>query len=51
MMKGWKTWVGVVGMVALAVYDLSNGDVEQAMAKATAAFGLLGLGHKIDKTA
>jgi len=48
-MKGWKTWLGVIGMAALAVYDFSNGDVEQALVKITAAMGLLGVGHKIDK--
>ena len=51
MMHGWKTWLSVAGLVALAIVDLVNGDVEAFLAKLTAALALLGLGHKIEKGA
>ena len=48
-MKGWKTWAATVGLVILAVVDISNGDYEAAMTKLASAGGLVGLGHKIEK--
>lgn len=48
-MKGWKTWAAVVGLVVLAVVDISNGDYEAAMTKLASAGGLVGIGHKIEK--
>lgn len=48
-MKGWKTWVAVVGMVALGVVDLVNGQIDGALLKFTGAAGLIGLGGKIER--
>lgn len=50
MMGGWKTWVAVAGMVLLAVVDAANGDFDAAGSKVMAALGLVGLGHKIEKS-
>lgn len=49
MMGGWKTWAAAVGLALLGGVDLVNGDLEQALTKLSAAMGLVGLGHKIDK--
>jgi len=49
MMKGWKTWLAVAGLSALGVYDIVNGDLDQAMIKLTNALALIGIGHKIEK--
>jgi hypothetical protein len=48
-MRGWKTWLGVSGLVALAIVDLVDGKLEAALEKASAACALVGIGHKIEK--
>ena len=50
MMKGWKTWAAVAGMVILAIVDISNGDYESALTKLTGAGALVGIGHKVEKS-
>lgn len=49
MMKGWKTWLAVAGLLALAVVDFYNDDLEAALTKVTAALAAIGIGHKIEK--
>jgi len=59
-MKGWKTWTGVVLVAVSAVISAlgANGVIDHAQAKMISeliltvggAFGLLGLGSKIDKS-
>lgn len=49
-MKGWKTWLAVVALIALAIVDISNGDYEAALTKIASAGGLIGIGHKIEKS-
>jgi hypothetical protein len=51
MIHGWKTWLAIAGLVALAVVDAINGNIETALEKIGLALGLLGLGHKIEKAA
>lgn len=50
IMGGWKTWVSAIALAALGVVDIVSGDYEAGAAKVSAAFGLVGLGHKIEKT-
>lgn len=49
LMKGWKTWIAVCALIALAIVDISNGDYEAALTKLASAGGLVGIGHKIEK--
>lgn len=48
-MKGWVTWVGVAGMLALGFYNIVIGNVEEGAAFFAAAVGLFGIGRKIEK--
>lgn len=49
MMTGYKTWLAVVGMVALGVLDIVNGVPEAGVTKIVGALALVGIGHKIEK--
>jgi len=49
MMKGYKTWIAVVGMVLLGIVDITNGLAEAGITKIVGALALLGIGHKIEK--
>ncbi len=49
MMKGWKTWLAVAGMVILGIVDIFNGASEQGITKIVGALALIGIGHKIEK--
>ncbi len=48
-MSGWKTWAAAGAMCVLAIVDIANGDMASGMTKATAALGMVGIGHKIEK--
>ena len=48
-MKGWKTWLAVVGLVALAVVDFVNNDIQAGAEKLTAALACFGIGSKVEK--
>jgi len=50
-MKGWKTWAaaGLVGASAILSY-LNMPELASALMAAGAAFGLVGIGHKIEKS-
>lgn len=49
VMGGWKTWIAAIALAALGVVDVVNGDLETGVAKISAALGMVGLGHKIEK--
>lgn len=49
MMKGWKTWLAVGGMLLLGIADIVNDQTESGITKIVAAVGMLGIGHKIEK--
>lgn len=46
---GWKTWLAALGLAFLGAVDLIEGDLEAALTKLSAALGLIGIGHKIQK--
>ncbi len=48
-MRGWITWVAVLGSTALCCYHAIMGDYKQAATFGTAALGMLGLGRKADR--
>jgi len=50
IMGGWKTWLAVVGNLALAAYNFIQGNTEIGVTFLTAALALLGIGHKIEKS-
>lgn len=50
-MKGWKTWLACAGLVALAVVDFVNNDIQPGVEKLTGALALFGIGHKVEKAA
>jgi len=50
MMRGWKTWIAAGCLRVLAAIDLYDGATEAGLAKLSAALGMIGLGHKIEKT-
>jgi hypothetical protein len=50
MMKGWKTWLAGLGTIALGVYEIKIGNTESGIQKILAGLGLIGIGHKIEKT-
>lgn len=49
IMGGWKTWLSALGMVALGIVDIVNGDTEAGIQKFVFAAGLIGIGNKIEK--
>ena len=48
-MKGYKTWLAVVGLCGLGVYMIEKGQTDTGMACIFAGLGLVGIGSKIDK--
>ena len=49
-MSGWKTWVGVAVMAGSAALNfLGHTELADSFLRVAAVFGLVGLGHKIDK--
>jgi|Deesub1362A_J573_1020465.scaffolds.fasta_scaffold42083_2 hypothetical protein len=50
-MKGWKTWAGAALVAASAILGfMGKPDAAKALMALGAAFGLVGLGHKIEKS-
>jgi len=49
MMGGWKTWAAAIGAVVLGVYEIADGRAEEGLGHIVFGFGLVGLGHKIEK--
>jgi len=50
IMGGWKTWTAAGAFFLLGAVDVANGDIEAGLAKITFALGLIGIGHKIEKS-
>ena len=49
-MKGWKTWAGAVIIAGSAVLKyFGYSDLAEALLMIGTAFGIIGLGHKIEK--
>ena len=48
-MKGYKTWLAVIGTTLLGIVSILNGDTEQGIQQLVLALGMLGIGHKIEK--
>ena len=48
-MKGWKTWLGSIGMIAVGVYEISEGQTESGVGKIAMGLGMIGIGHKVEK--
>jgi len=50
MMSGWKTWVGGGLFVSAGLAGfLGYSDLVQPLLALAAAFGVVGIGHKIEK--
>jgi len=49
MMTGWKTWASALGAIALGIYEITEGRVEDGIGHIAVGFGLIGIGHKIEK--
>ncbi len=57
-MKGWKTWVGGIGMILVGIGNLAlslagqgEADVQTGLTLITSGFAVLGIGHKLEKLA
>ena len=49
-MKGFVTWIGVIGLLLSGIYQIFNDNTEQGIALIATALGYLGIGRKIEKT-
>jgi hypothetical protein len=49
--NGFKTYLAAVGLVGLAVYQVSQGQLDQAFQALCAALAAVGLRHAIQKGA
>ena len=49
MISGWKTLAGAAALALLGIVDIANGDIEQGMAKISAAVTAYGVAHKVEK--
>nr|BDD47313.1 hypothetical protein 16 [bacterium] len=49
MMRGWKTWMAVAGMVLLAIVEIADGQIDAGITKIIMALGTVGIGHKVEK--
>ena len=50
-MGGWKTWASALGLFAIGVFEIIEGNTESGAGRIVLAVGLIGLGHKIEKGA
>ncbi len=48
-MRGWKTWFAAGMMLAIGVYQVSEGNSEAGMARISEALAIVGIAHKIEK--
>ena len=51
VLSGYKTYIAAVGLVGLAVYQASQGDVQTAFQTFLAALAAVGLRHAVAKNA
>ena len=49
-MKGYKTWLAVIGFTLLGFYEIINGNLQKGFEYLMIALSLLGIGHKLEKT-
>lgn len=47
-LEGYRTYIGAVGLLALAVYLLTQGQYEQALTNLSLALAALGIGEKVN---
>jgi hypothetical protein len=51
MMQGWKTWIGAAMVASVSVLKYCGMDQEaEAVLYFGAAMGLVGIGHKVEKS-
>lgn len=50
-MKGWKTWVAAGCMAAMGIVSIFDGNIEAGVQQLVGALAMVGLGHKIEKSA
>lgn len=50
IMSGYRTYVAAVGAIALGIYLITQGQIEEGIASIVGGIGLLGLGGKSEKT-
>lgn len=50
MLNGWKTYLAAVGMAALGIVAIAQGDIPSGVQQLVAALALVGIGHKIEKS-
>ena len=49
-LDGRKTYLAALGFVVLGIYDIIDGSVETGVQKIVTGLGMVGIGHKIDKS-
>lgn len=49
ILDGYKTYIAAAGLIGLAVYQASQGDLQSAIQSVIAAFGLFGVRHAISR--
>ncbi len=47
MLRGYKTYLGALGLALLALYHFANGDPDQGWARLMEALSLAGLRHAL----
>lgn len=50
-MTGWKTWLAAICTAGLGVVSIMNGEIETGLQQIAAGIALVGIGHKLDKSA
>ncbi len=49
-MKGFKTWIAVIGLTGLGVYEITQGNIAGGIERIIAALAMVGIGHKVEKS-
>ena len=49
MFSGFKTYIAGVGLIALGVYQMTQGDYQTGMQTIAAGLAVFGVGHKLEK--
>lgn len=49
-MKGWKTWTAAAGLCGLGAFLLIKGQQDLGLVCIMNGLGLVGIGHKIEKS-
>ena len=48
-MGGWKTWAAALGLFAIGVFEIVEGNTESGAGRIVLALGLVGIGSKIER--